>query len=56
MNKKVYLVPTLRIIDLVEEGMIAESIVMDASQDLGEDGEFTQKQESNIWDRDGIWK
>ena len=57
MNKKIYLTPALRMIDLVEEGMIAGSISMDANQNLGEDGEFTQKQQDpDLWGNESVWK
>ena len=53
MNKKIYLTPTVRLIDLVEEGLIATSAAL-YDEEVGE--EFTQKKEDNFWGRDGIWK
>ena len=51
--KKIYLTPAVRMIDLVEEGVIATSVTV-YEENIGE--EFTQQKEENIWGSEGIWK
>ena len=52
--KKIYLTPAVRLIDLVEEGVIATSSVGVYNENIGE--EFTQQKEENIWGNEDIWK